>query len=262
MRILILGGAGNIAYETAKLLSENNHLVYLGVHKEKEVQTVQEKNKLENIKMHVFKIDILKDKDLEILDKLEYDVIWQHAGIGIGGTLLYMDLDSLIKNYNTNVFATIKVIKKAYTNMKNKNIKGKIFITSSLAGYLPFPFLGCYTSSKASLSMLVRTIKQELKVLKSNITIHLIELGAYHTGFNQFMIDNKEKYIEETSPIYNQINSINRLQRNTFRLIENDNIENLSKKIMKNLTKKNPPFLIRYPKIQAIFTKIYTMLKI
>ena len=35
--------------------------------------------------------------------------------------------------------------------MRHKNIEGKIFVTSSLAAYLPLTYLGAYTSSKSSL---------------------------------------------------------------------------------------------------------------
>lgn len=261
MRILIIGGAGGIAYNTAKKFAMNNHLVYLCVHTTEQLETIKKRLKDESLLMHVFKLDILNKQDLTLLDKIEYDVLWIHAGIGIGGSLLAMSVDNLKKNYEVNVFGIIRTLKKAYYRMEKNKIKGHIFVTSSVSRTLPFPFLGCYTSSRASLSMLVHTLNQEMKFLKSNITISLIELGAYHTGFNQVMIDNKEQYLDKNSLFYKRRHSINRLQRNIFRLIESDNIDKLSDYLVKNMTKKNPKFLLRYPKRQALFVKMFELFK-
>ena len=261
MRILIIGGAGGIAYNTAKKFAMNNHLVYLCVHTNEQLETIKKRLKDESLLMHVFKLDILNKQDLTLLDKIEYDVLWIHAGIGIGGSLLAMSVDNLKKNYKVNVFGIIRMLKKAYYRMEKNKIKGHIFVTSSVSRTLPFPFLGCYTSSRASLSMLVHTLNQEMKFLKSNITLSLIELGAYHTGFNQVMIDNKEQYLDKNSLFYKRRHSINRLQRNIFRLIESDNIDKLSDYLVKNMTKKNPKFLLRYPKGQALFVKMFEFFK-
>lgn len=261
MRILIIGGAGGIAYNTAKKFATNGNLVYLGVHTTEQLENIKIRLKEEDIFMHVFKIDILNKQDLSILDKIKYDILWIHAGIGIGGSLLAMSVSNLQKNYEVNVFGVIKTIKKGYYSMAKNKIDGHIFVTSSISRSLPFPFLGCYTSSRASLSMLVRTLNQEIKFLKSNITLSLIEIGAYHTGFNQVMIDNKEKYLDKNSLFYKKRNSINRLQRNVFRLIESDNIDKLSDYLVKNMTKNNPKFLLRYPKVQVLFAKIYDIFK-
>lgn len=262
LRILILGGASGVAYATAVEFVKSGDMVYLGVHTEEQVEMVKEKNKIADINMYVFKIDILNDSDLDILDKIEYDILWAHAGIGIGGSLLYMDVDNLRNNYNVNVFGTMRVVQRGYKNMLKRNVAGRLFVTSSMARCLPFPFLGCYTSSKASLSMLVRSIHEELKFLKSPISISLIELGAYHTGFNQVMIDNKEKYLECDNKIYYQLESINRLQRNVFRLIESDDIGRLSKNLVVQMKRRRVKFLIRYPISQSIFTKFYDIFKI
>ncbi len=127
--------------------------------------------------------------------------------------------------------------------MEKEKKKGKLFVMSSAAAYLPFPFLGCYTSSKAAITMLCKTIKKEL--------------GAYKTGFNQVMIDNKNKYLEEESIFYQEKNQINRLQRNLFRLIEKDNPSDLVEKIVQEIESPHPSFRIRRPKILNFFLKIY-----
>ena len=117
--------------------------------------------------------------------------------------------------------------------------------------------MGCYTSSKAAISILCKSIRYELKYLNNNIKISLIEPGAYHTGFNQVMTDNKELFSYKGSKIYKNMDKINRVQRNLFRLVESDNTNNLINKIVKEIYKDNPKFRIRKPFIQTIFLKLY-----
>ena len=105
--------------------------------------------------------------------------------------------------------------------------------------------------------MLVKTLKEELKYLKSNISISLIEPGAYKTGFNEVMIENKELFTEKNSPLYEYLESINRIQKNGFSLIEKDNYDSLINKIIKNIESTNPKFLIREPFLQRCFIKLY-----
>lgn len=259
MRILITGGRGGMAYLTASKLSKSGHIVYLCTHTNEQLKSLKKKIGNEDSNILPYKLDITNKQDLELLDQLDYDIVWAHAGIGNGGTLLVMDVDVLRDNYKTNVFGTMEVIKKAYLNFKQKNKKGKIFVTSSLAGMIPFAYLSCYTSSKAALSMLCFTLKKELKDSDTNITISLIEPGAYKTGFNEVMIDNKEKFLDEKDIFYYNRKKITKSQKNIFDIIEKKNTEKLVNKIIKEMLKDRPKFKIRKPFLQVFFTKLYLL---
>lgn len=256
MRILITGAHSGIGYQLGKKLVDHGHTVYFTTHTEMQKETLEKKIIDDGINALCFKMDITTD-DLKLVDKIKIDCLINHAGIGNGGSLLYMDIDKFRENYEVNVFSSFYLLKKVYNNMNRDNINGKIFVTSSLAGYFPIPFLGCYTSSKAAISILVKTLKEELKYLKSNISISLIELGAYKTGFNEVMIENKEQFTEKNSPLYEYLESINRIQKNGFSLIEKDNYDSLINKIIKNIESTHPKFLIREPFLQRIFIKLY-----
>lgn len=256
LKILITGSTSGLAYELGCQLSKRGHLVYFTTHTVKEAYYLRKKLKSNLIGGLVFKMDITT-KDIELIDKLNIDVLINHAGIGIGGTLLYMDINDLRKNYEVNVFSSFNLLKRVYKNMEKNNIKGKIFVTGSLAGYLPLPFLGCYTSSKSAIAMLCNTIKKELEYLHSDISISLVEPGAYKTGFNQVMIDNKNKYLEQDNIVFKNKDSINKLQKNLFTLIEKEDYSDLINKIVKEIEKDKAKFIIRRPIIQSIFTKIY-----
>lgn len=257
MKVLITGATSGIGYRLAVELAKRNHTVYLTTHTVKQCYEVKEKLKVDMVDALVFKMDITNGEDIELIEKLDFDVLVNHAGVGVGGTLLYMDIDKLKENYEVNIFASFRLLQKAFLKMEKNKIKGKIFVTGSLAGYLPIPFLGCYTSSKAAIGMLSRTIKKELEYLKSDIHISLIEPGAYDTGFNKLMVENKTLYMPKGNKVYKNIEEINKLQKNMFTLIEKDNYDDLIKKVIVEMEKEKPAFLIRRPIGQSFFTKIY-----
>ncbi len=257
MKVLIVGATSNIGYLLAKKLYLNGHKVYIGVHYKNEINPLIDKLVKEKICVSVLKLDINSNDDRIKIKNINPDCLIIHSSVGYGGTLLDMNMDVVKQNYNTNVFSCFSLIQEFYNLKKNTKNKTKIFVTSSMAGYLPMPFLGSYSSTKASIANICKALRYELKIINPNISITVIEPGCYHTGFNQVMIDNKEKYTPNNSKLYNDISSINRIQRNIFALIEKDDYNNLVNKIVKELEKDRPKFIIRSPIIQSIFLKIY-----
>ncbi len=257
MKILITGATSGIAYEVAKQLIKKGHTLYLGSKTEKERDYLKEKLKQEHLDAICLKLDVTAEKDLKKIENIELDCLINHAGIGIGGSILNTDIKDLRKVYETNIFGNFELLQRVYHNMIKKNKRGKLLITSSLAASLPFPYLGFYTSSKAAISQLAFTMRKELKILNPNISISLIEPGAYHTGFNQVMIDNKGKLLWENEKIEEQ--SITRLQRNLFALIEKRNLSSIVRKIEREVEKEKPKFKIRAPLVQRIGTKLYVL---
>lgn len=260
MKVLITGAASGIGFDLALELSKRNHTVYITVHTKKQLEQVQKKLKEMQLNILCFKMDIREKKDRKLIYTLNIDCLVNHAGIGNGGSLLYMDIGVLKDNYETNIFSSFSLLQEFYQMKKERGEKAKIFITSSVASMLPIPFLGCYTSSKAAISMLAFTLKEELKYLKDNdITISLIEPGAYKTGFNQVMIDNKDKFLRGDNKIYDNKDSINKIQRNMFTLIEKNCTKGLVKKIVREMESKSPSFKIRAPIMQGIFAKFFLL---
>ena len=252
MKILITGATSGIAYEVAKELIKKNHKLYLTAHTIKEVVNLRKKLKQENLEATCLKLDILTD--INIIENLEIDVLWNHIGIGTSGSLLYTKEDAIRDIYEVNVFKNFELIKKAYHKMLKQN-HGKIFITSSLIGMYPLPFLEIYSSSKIAISQIVKTLEKEQKTLNSNIKFSLIEPGAYPTGYNEEMIENIEKYTDMNKyPIfYNVI----KYQKKLFLLLESNNTKKLVRKITKEIEKENPKKILRIPKIQGLLLKLY-----
>lgn len=256
MNVLITGGRSNIAYNVALELSKR-HKVFLTTHTTSQCESLKEKV---NNNITVFKLDITKKEDRDKINELDIDCLINHAGIGIGGSIVDMDINHLRYNFEVNVFSSFELLKLVYHKFLKENKKGKIFVMSSLSSMMPIIMLGSYTSTKAAISMLTTTLHQELKVINSDISISLIEPGAYHTGFNQVMIDNKEKYLNKDSLFYQKKELFTKYQHLIFKLLEKKKLDSIVHKIIKEVESDKPHFHIRVPISQLILIKIYLLL--
>lgn len=258
MKVLITGATSGIGYTLTKKLIKKGHYVYLCVHSKKEVITATEKIKDIDYqdRVSVMKLDITDKKDRNLITKLDIDCLVNQAGIGIGGSLLNLKVEDIRENFEVNFFGTLELT-KLYINTRH-NKKGKVLITSSLAGIIPIPFLGSYCATKASLLTIATCLKQELKKTNLNIKIKLIEPGAYFTGFNQIMLENKELlnnkiYIED-------IESIIGNQKKIFSLIEKKRLNSIVTKMINAIESNNNKLIYRAPLIQVLGAKLYMLL--
>ena len=252
MNVLVTGAASNIGFDIAIYYSLK-HKVYLTVHKDSEIESVR--NKIgSNSNIECFKLDITDINDYCKLDNLDIDIMINNAGVYFGCSVIDIPIDTLKYSYEVNVFSNIRLIKYVYSKMIQG---GKIFVISSLASMIPLELLGGYVSSKASLSMLTMCMSKELQNSNSKCEVILVEPGAYHTGFNQVMIDNKELFMNKDEYYY----KVDKMQRLIFRLIESKNIRVITKKIYKESLKKKSKKKIKVPVLGGILIKIYLLLK-
>ena len=256
MKILITGATSGIGYLTALTLSERNHEVYLTCHTEKEVKNVKDKVKdFKNI--NVMKLDITKEEDrLKVLN-LDIDCLINNAAIGVGGSIIEADMQKVRENYEVNVFSTFRLIQLVLRQMVEKD-KGRIINMSSLAGIFSFPFMGIYSSTKASISSLTKSLQKELFFLGTNVKVTLIEPGLYHTGFNNLFLDNKYdngKYFEDIKKeLYN-------VEHFLLKISEKKELDSIVIKIVRAVEDKKPKKVYRAPFVQAKLAKIYSIFK-
>lgn len=251
MNVLITGAKGGIGYQLGIKLAKKKHLVYMTTHTNKQSEQLAKQINHLNLsnQIKVLKLDITNKNDLNIIDTLDIDAFFVHASIGEGGSILEIPIDKLKYNYEVNIFSNIELIKR-YIKTRSKNKKAKIIVTSSLAGIIPIPYLGSYTSSKVALSMIVKTLHKELKSSRCNIKIHLIEPGAYRTGFNQVMINKIGNYDSEQKQL-----KIHQL----FDLIECKSLDSVVNKMIFLAENNSRKVIHRTPLLQKILIKLYLL---
>ena len=257
MNILITGARSNIGYCLAKKLSLRGHIVYAGVKTIEEKRGLDERLKEEKLIMFPVVLNLLGD-DFSIIDILDLDVIILHASISNGGSILELSSERLEEVIDINIIGNFKLLQRYLRYCYYNNKKGKIFITSSLAAFYPLPYLGSYTSSKIYIYNIARTLKLELLYQGIDVSISLILPGAYYTGFNDLMINNKEKndYI-----LVNKALKMTKYQKIIFALLEKMDYDDLIDDTVKAIESKKAKFIISRPISQKIFTKIYILIR-
>lgn len=253
MRILITGATSGIGFQVARKLFLKGHEVIITTHTLKQANLLRKNLDLD---IKVMKIDITEKKDRDKIKKLDLDVLINHAGIGEGGSISEIDMEKVRKNFEVNVFSSFELMQIVLKKMINNN-SGKIFVTASLLGLMPMKFLGVYSATKASIISLATSLKKELKILDKNITISIIEPGAYNTGFNQVMLENKYSWMEKKSYFKDYIDEIREEETRIFELLEKNDLSTIVDKIVEAVESEKPKFIIRAPISQVIGVKLY-----
>lgn len=257
MNILITGARSNIGYNIAKLLAERGHIVYAGCKTKEEVKSLYEKINNEKIIMFPLVLDLVKDNS-NLIDSFNIDCLILQASISNGGSLLEISNDRFNEVIDVNIKGNFRLIQDYLRYCHYHKKHGKIFLTSSLAAFFPLPYLSTYTSSKIYLINLANTLRLELLYQKLDVSISLILPGAYYTGFNDLMIDNKEldNYIIKSKAL-----KMTKYQKIFFSLIEKYDYSDLVKDVVKNIEKDNPSYIISRPIVEKLFTKLYVIIK-
>ena len=189
MKILITGGTSGIGFLTGCVLSSRGHDVIFTVKTKNEVSWLKEKVAFLDLPISILKLDITNDIDVNDIKSIlkDVDVLFLHAGIGNIGLLNNMNIDSLKEVFDVNFFSNLRLIQLFVNGYDNK----KVVITSSLLSGKTLPFFSSYSMSKKCIDIMVKTLRKEN--LFNNNSFVLIKTGAYHNGFNQYMVLSGEK---------------------------------------------------------------------
>ena len=256
MKVLITGAAGGIAYLTALTLAERKHYVYLTCHTQNQVKSVRQKVKdYKNIK--VIKIDITKEEDRKKVLDLNIDCLYNHAGVALGGSIIEADMNKVRENFEINVFSSFRLLQLVLRQMVDKN-KGRIVVMSSIAGTIPIPFASVYSATKASITVITKSLQKELFLMGTNVKVTLIEPGLYHTGFNQVFLDNKYDGGKYFSDIKDELYNIEHF---LCKLIEKKELDSIVIQIVRAVEDKNPKSVYRAPLSNKIVGRLYSIFR-
>lgn len=254
MTILITGAASGIASAVINKIPKQ-HQIYVTVHTEKQLELTKKRyQKFSNI--ICLKLDVTNPIDRELLRNIDIDIFISNAAIGYGGSIAELPVSQIRDVYETNVFSNIEMIQKILPNMIEKK-HGRIIIISSLASYLPIPFLGSYSSSKTSLNQLIHTLRLELNLLNVEIPIITILPGLYATGFNQTMTETKFSQMELNTYFKKQLAFLEKYETPIYHLLETKKLDNISDTIVHACFTNKPKKIYRTRKLQAFIAKLY-----
>ena len=229
--VLITGASSGFGKLIAKKLSDFGYRVYGTCRNSKKYQKPK--------KYELLSCDITSPSDLKRIvkhigyEEKKIDVLINNAGTGFTGPTEEISTESLIKTFDTNLFGHIKLIQLVVPLMR-KNKSGLIINITSIAAYNSIPYVGVYSSTKASLKIIGESLNMELKPF--GIKVVNIAPGDYKTN----AIENRnDTRINKNSAYYNTYNSlINKWDSNMKESRDPNEISNLVFKVINTTNPK------------------------
>ncbi|MFA7444724.1 MAG: SDR family oxidoreductase [Flavobacteriaceae bacterium] len=164
--IFITGASSGIGKAIGEYLHDKNYVVY---------GTSRNPEKYPNSKIRLLALDVadvvsIKNAVTEILEKENrIDVLINNAGAGITGALEEIPTSEIKRNFETNFFGPIEVMKAVLPQMR-KQKSGRIINITSIAGYMGLPYRSVYSASKGALELITEALRMEVKQFGIEVT--------------------------------------------------------------------------------------------
>ena len=164
--VLITGGSSGIGKSIGEFLASKGYDVF-GTSRNPERYTASK-----------FKLVALDVADITSIEKAiktvveasgRLDVLINNAGAGITGPIEEIPDKEIKRNFETNLFGPINVIKSVLPQMRQQN-SGLIINVTSIAGYMGLPYRGIYSASKGALELITEAFRMEIKDFNIQMT--------------------------------------------------------------------------------------------
>ncbi len=183
--VLITGCSSGFGKITAMTLARQGHQVYASMRDSKhrnhkvflELQEVGEN-------LIPIDLDVTLNSSVNTAVKTvieaegKIDVLVNNAGVMNVGVTEAFTLEQIQKQFDVNVFGSIRTAKAVLPHMREQR-SGLLIQISSLAGRAVFPFFGVYCASKYAVETLAESLRYELKSFCIDSVI--IEPGPFET---------------------------------------------------------------------------------
>lgn len=164
--VLVTGGSSGIGKAIGDFLSDKGFIVY---------GTSRNPKNYTNSKFPLVALDVTKSETIsrcinEVLSKnSRIDVLINNAGAGITGPIEEIPEEEIRRNFETNLFGPINVIKAVLPSMRKQG-HGLVINITSIAGYMGLPYRGIYSASKGALEIITESFRMELKAFNIHMT--------------------------------------------------------------------------------------------
>lgn len=186
--VLVTGCSSGIGLATCHVLSRNNFMTYGTVRNLSKAKKIQDLINGENLSLKILRLDVNDNQSIKIAvkkiltDTGRIDVLINNAGYGMFGPVEEITTQEVKKQFETNFFGTIRLI-KAIVPIMRKQGNGTIVNISSMVGRFGVPLNSAYVSSKFAVEGLSESISFELE--EYGIRVIVIEPGVVKSDFFQ-----------------------------------------------------------------------------
>ena len=200
--VLVTGCSSGIGLATCHVLSRNNFMTYGTVRNLSKAKKIQDLINKESLPLKILHLDVNDNQSIKLAvkrilsDTGRLDVLINNAGYGMFGPIEEITTQDFKKQFETNFFGTIRVIKSIIPIMRKQG-SGIIANISSMVGRFGVPLNSAYVSSKFALEGLSESIAFEME--EFGIRVIVIEPGIVKSDFFQNV---RVKGTEPNSPYH------------------------------------------------------------
>jgi len=195
--VLITGCSTGIGAETARHLAQGGWTVYATARK---LETLQP---LEAAGCKTLALDVTDEASMQaaVDQVIEVEgavgVLINNAGYSQSGAVESIELDSIRRQFETNVFGLIRMSQLCLPGMRDQGW-GRIVNIGSMGGKLTFPGGGIYHATKYSVEAISDAMRFEVRGFGVNLI--LIEPGLITTEFGSAAVASIDDGVTEDGP--------------------------------------------------------------
>ena len=182
---VVTGASSGIGYELAKQFAENGFDLLIASGSDAIRQAAQELEVL-GAQVQPVEVNLAEHEGThQLISAIEaagrpVDAIALNAGVGVSGPFIETELKDEMDMVRLNVMSVLHTLKYIAKDMAARG-RGRILITSSIAGTMPAPYEAVYGATKSFERSLGQSIREELK--DTGVTVTLLMPGATETNF-------------------------------------------------------------------------------
>lgn len=185
MLALVTGASSGIGKDISRELSKKGYdLVVVARNKDKLEEL---KKELSNTKVTIIPCDLSKEENCyklyEEVKDLDIDLLVNNAGFGVYGNFIETDLEKELEMIRVNDIA-YHILTKLFLKDFVKKDKGQILNVCSSAAFYTGPRMATYYATKNYIYCLTASIYEELRKMKSKVSISALCPGPVDTNFN------------------------------------------------------------------------------
>jgi len=186
---LITGASRGIGYDLAKVFARRSYRLVLISRSADKLEEIRQQFIAEfNVEVIIIPKDLsVHEAASEIFHELErkrivVDVLVNNAGIGDFSEFINEDFHRISRMLHLNIVALTELTRLFVNGMVDRG-EGRILNISSLAAFLPGPYMAVYYASKAYVTSFSQAIANELK--STGVSVTAVCPGLTKTGFQQ-----------------------------------------------------------------------------
>ncbi len=193
-KLLVTGGTGSIGSSICYYFNNNGcEEIFSTTTNLKKVKSDQD-----FIKFKELDLNNIENSNLEHVFDFDVDYLVLNAGLNKDNIFLRMSLDDWNSVINVNLNSSFHLLKHFVKKMVKKRY-GRIVFISSVVAHTGNPGQVNYTSSKAAISGLVKSLALELST--RNITVNSVAPGFIQSNMTDKLNDDQKNAILERIPM-------------------------------------------------------------